>query len=84
MNLLASITGNSVTDWLRCTYINDNSNLPGETVELCTWTEILAPFIPSPSTGEARSALRPRSGARQGQGEGAKDEPELTVVKAMA
>ena len=45
---------------------------------------MLAPFVPSPSTGEARSALRPRSGARQGRGEGDKDDLQLTVFEFVA
>src|SRR5438445_6207752 len=32
MSLPASSIGNSVTDWLHCTYINDNAKFPGETV----------------------------------------------------
>jgi len=36
MSVLASITGNSATDCLHCTDINDSSESPGKTVELCS------------------------------------------------
>jgi len=36
MSVLASITGNSATDCLHCTDINDSSESPGKTVEQTT------------------------------------------------